>query len=88
MLLCPQSADPEGFAVEFGPTTVTTDDEGRFRLEAFTGEAYWIEARGSKKGDMDDGFHSPSKRIDVSENLRNVSLRLSQRGYFGSGCSK
>jgi hypothetical protein len=90
LLLCPQSADPEGFAVEFGPTQTTTDDDGRFQLEGFTGEVYWMEARGSKNiGSKGESvvLHSPSRKIVVNEDLKNVKLVLSENG-FSKGCGK
>lgn len=90
LLLCPQSADPEGYAVEFGPTQTTTDEDGRFRLEAFTGEVYWIEARGSKKAGAKEKqavLHSPSRRIAVADDVKNVKLVLSESG-LSKGCGK
>jgi hypothetical protein len=90
LLLCPQSADPEGFAVEFGPTQTTTDEEGRFQLEAFTGEVYWIEARGSKTIGAKDKqvvLRSPSRRIAAGEDVKSVKLVLSESG-FSKGCGK
>ncbi len=90
LLLCPQSADPEGFAVESSPTQTTTDDDGRFQLEAFTGEVYWIGARGSKKAGAKDKpvvLHSPSRRIAVVDDLKNVKLALSENGLT-KGCGK
>jgi hypothetical protein len=90
LLLCPQSADPEGFAVEFGPTQTTTDEDGRFRLEAFTGEVYWIEARGSKRAGAKDAqaaLHSPSRRVAAGDDLKNVRLVLSESG-LSKGCGK
>ena len=89
MLLCPQSAAADGLAVEFSPTVTLTGGEGKFRLEGFTGEVYWIEARGAKAGGESDGerLHSPPKRIAVNENLKNLKLVLSEKG-FGAGCEK
>jgi hypothetical protein len=89
MLLCPRSAVPDGFAVEFGPTSGGTDEQGRFRLEGFTDEAYWIEARGkrgSKKGGLIEA-HSQSKRIVVTDNLKGIKLILSEKGRIG-GCGR
>jgi hypothetical protein len=85
MLLCPQSREPDGFSIEFSPTRATTDDSGNFKLEGFTGETYWIEARASSESALANGFHSPSQKIAVSENIKNISLTLSEKGYFG-GC--
>lgn len=90
MLLCPQSSKPDGFAVEFSPTRTRTDERGQFRLEGFTGETYWIEARGSKESSKKEDMieaHSPSRKIVLSENLRNINLVLSEKGFFG-GCGK
>lgn len=90
MLLCPQGVGPGGFAVEFSPTTTSTDEQGRFRLQGFTGESYWIEARGSKQAGKEDEsveFHSPSKQLLLNENLKNIQLILSEKG-FTAGCGK
>jgi hypothetical protein len=90
LLLCPRSADPEGFAVEFGPTQTTTDEDGRFQLEAFTGEVYWVEARGSKKAGAKGesvALHSPPKRVAAGDDVKNVRLVLSESG-FSKGCGK
>ena len=90
MLLCPRSAKPDGFAVEFSPTSTHTDEQGRFQLEGFTGEIYWLEARGSKKGRKKDEFiklRSPSRKIVLSENLKSIKLVLSENGFNG-GCGK
>jgi hypothetical protein len=90
LLLCPRSADPEGFAVESSPTRTTTDEDGRFQLEAFTGEVYWIEARGSKKAGAKEKqvvLRSPSRRIAVGDDVKNVRLVLSESG-FSKGCGK
>lgn len=90
MLLCPRSAKPDGFAVEFSPTSTRTNEQGQFQLEGFTGEVYWLEARGSKKGRKKDELievHSPSRKIVLSDNLKNLKLILSGNG-FTSGCGK
>jgi hypothetical protein len=91
MLLCPQSAKQDGFRVEFSPTRTVTDEQGRFRLEGFTGEVYWLEARGRIKWDEDGiptGVHSPSNKIILNESLKGVRVVLSEQGFFGSGCGK
>ena len=90
ILLCPQSSRPNGFRVEFSPTSVRTDGEGKFKLEGFTGEEYWLEARGSKEGykvDSLDGnkFYSPPKKIVLTENLKDIKVALSENGFSG-GC--
>jgi SdrD B-like domain len=90
MLLCPQSAKEDGFAIEFMPTATRTDEEGRFQLEGFAGEAYWIEARGSQKGRNKDEYnevHSPSKKMVISEDVKNLKLVLSEDG-FTHDCTK
>lgn len=90
MLLCPRSGKPGSFVVEFSPTIARTDEQGRFQLEGFTGEIYWLEARGSKKGSKKDEFievHSPSREIVLSDNLTNIKLVMSKNG-FSSGCGK
>jgi hypothetical protein len=90
MLLCPRSSRPDGLAVEFSPTDTTTDEQGRFRLQGFTGETYWLEARGTRKSGRDDEdyeFHSPSKKLVLTGNLRNIEIVLSEKG-LGDGCGK
>lgn len=84
-LLCPQSTAPNGFAIEFMPPDTKTDKEGRFRLEGFTGETYWIEARGSKGPDENDAMHSQSRKLSIKDNVKNLKLKLSKAGFFG-GC--
>src|SRR5262249_31203130 len=84
MLLCPRSAKQGGFVVEFMPSTVRTDDLGRFQMEGFTNEVYWIEARGSKKDTKKDALievHSLSKRMAPIEGLRGIKLVLSEKGF-------
>lgn len=90
MLLCPQSAKRDGYHIEFTPTSAQTDAQGRFKLEAFTGETYWLEARGTKQeGNRDDSveMHSPAKKITLSEHLKDVQIVLSENG-FSKGCEK
>jgi hypothetical protein len=90
MLLCPQSARPEGFAVEFSPPTALTDEEGRFRLEGFAGETYWLEARGSKEGDRKGEYvamHSTPLKLSLGAGTKEVRLVLSESGFSG-GCGK
>lgn len=89
-LLCPQSTAPDGLAIEFSPTTTYTDNQGRFRLEGFTGETYWIEARGSREGKKPDeeiAMHSPSRKLSLSDSVKNLKLTLSENGGFGDSCS-
>ena len=88
-LLCPQSTKPNGFTIESGPTSTHTDNEGRFRLEGFTGETYWIEARGSKAGKSPNenvAMHSPPRKLSIKDNVKNLKLTLSKAGRFGGGC--
>ena len=82
-LLCPRSTKPGGFAIEFGAQSTESDETGRFRIQGFTGETYWIEARGEGS---DGAFHSPSKRAVITDNIANLKLVLSEKGSFGSGC--
>ena len=83
MLLCPENSRPDGFRVEFGPTSGKTDENGNFKLEAFTGETYWIEARASGENVE---FHSRSRQIQVTDHVRDLRVVLSEKGYFGEGC--
>src|SRR5262249_5726409 len=86
MLLCPESSKQDGFIVEFRPTAAHTDEQGRFRLEGFTGEVYWLEARGPIKwddGGKPTGLRSPSKKITLNESLKDVRLALSEQDSFG-----
>jgi hypothetical protein len=89
LLLCPRSTEPNGFAIEFSPTSTHTDNEGRFRLEGFTGETYWLEARGSKAGKSPNEnapMHSPSRKLSINDNVKNLKLTLAKVGRFGGGC--
>ena len=89
MLLCPQSKKPDGFVVEFGPTSAKTDEQGRFRLEGFIGQTYWLEARGYKPGKKEGeeiGMHSQASKLSLEGELTNVKLKLAQPEYFGAGC--
>ena len=78
-LLCPRSTAPNGVVVEFGPSQATTDEKGHFRLEAITGETYWLEARGEE-------VHSASRKLSVTDNVKNLKVRVSEEGAFGAGC--
>lgn len=80
MLLCPQSSRPSGYTVEFTPTSTKTDKDGNFKLEGFTNEVYWLEARGSD----DNVTHSPLKKIVLTGSLKNIKLVLSENGLSGS----
>ncbi|HYX27522.1 MAG TPA: hypothetical protein VE863_03065, partial [Pyrinomonadaceae bacterium] len=56
-------------------------------LEAFTGESYWIEARAASEGDIaKGGFHSGRRKIVVTDNVKDLKVVLSEKGYFGTGC--
>jgi prealbumin domain-containing protein len=88
-LLCPRSTTPDGFAIEFSGRNTQTDKEGRFRLEAFTGETYGLEARGSKAGKIpsnDPEMHSPSRTLSITDDVKNLKLTLSTVGRAGIGC--
>jgi hypothetical protein len=80
-LLCSRSINPEGFAFDVGQISTEADGQGRFRLEGFTNEIYWIEAsafkKGSRKGELIETT-SPSRKIVLSENLTNIRLVLSR----------
>lgn len=82
-LLCPRSTTPNGLIVEFMPPSTRTDNEGRFRLEGFIGEIYWIESRGEKLGNEK---HSPSRKLSITQNVKNLKLMLSKDGYSGDSC--
>lgn len=91
MLLCPRTASPDGLVIEFMPSTTRTDEQGRFRLEGFTGETYWIEARGASESSKKDSYiemHSASRKLTLSEDLTKIKLVLSEGGLFGSACEK
>ena len=91
MLLCPGSAKADGFTIEFHPTETRTDENGHFELEGFTGEFYWLESRASKKVDSHSGksieVPSPSRKIALTDNLKNLRLILSEKGLSNS-CGK
>jgi len=89
---CPQNLDPAGFTVEFLSGTVWTDDEGRFPLEGFTCEVYWLGARGVKQGDTGKQagwMNAQSKKIILTDNLKDLKVVLSEKGFSsGGGCGK
>ena len=90
MLLCPQSPLPQGLNVEFGPPRTRTDERGIFRLQGFKGHSYSIEARAEKaapSGLTRSELHSPSQQLLLKEDLRNVKLVISEKGFTG-GCSE
>jgi hypothetical protein len=90
MLLCPQGAGPDGLAVEFSPPTTRTDQQGRFRLEGFTAQTYWLEARGSAEGDKKGEhveMHSRPRKLSPSAETKDLKLVLSEKGSHG-GCEK
>ncbi len=91
LLLCPRSASPEGFVVEYSPTRTLTDVQGRFRLEGFKGETYWLEARSPREGDDTNGapadMHSPPRKLTLGAGQKEVRLTLSESGRAG-GCGK
>jgi hypothetical protein len=82
-LFCPRSTTPDGLIVEFLRPYTHTDNEGRFRLEAFAGETYWLEARGEKAGNE---LHSPSRKLSINQNVKNLKLRLAKDGDSVDSC--
>ena len=88
MLLCPQSAKAGGFAVESSPPRVQTDEEGNFELVGFTGEVYWLEARAGEtdaNAQKSVSLHSAPKKLTVIENIKDLRLSLTEKGFSG-GC--
>ena len=88
MLLCPRSVTPNGHAIELMPPRVKTDENGRFVLEGFTGEAYWLEARATKEqnGKWIE-LHSPIRKIVPTVNVDDLKVVLSELG-FSKGCGQ
>jgi len=87
LLKCPTGLASNGLAIESGAVSVETDENGKFKFEAFTGETYWLEARGTKSdnnGEEIDKF-SPPVKILVENNLTNQKITLSKNGFSG-GC--
>lgn len=85
LLLCPRSSTPEGLVIYFY-SRGETDAEGRFRIEAFTGESYIMQARARKEGKKEDELvemHSLPQKISTGESVKGLKLRLSEKGYFG-----
>lgn len=81
-LLCPRSTTSNGSIIEFNPTGARTDKEGRFRLEGFTSETYWIQARGVKANE-NVAKNSPSLKLSINQNVKNLKLTLSKTAGFG-----
>ena len=91
MLLCPRNIKPDGFVVEYGPMSRTTDEQGHFRLEGFAGETYWLEARGRKDGKKQGEqieMHSGTRKLGLQGDLKDLRVLLNQAGYFGAGCDE
>jgi len=87
-LYCPASSEADGLTLDNWPAVTRTDELGRFKLEGFSGETYWIEARGSKQGRSEAEtvqVHSRARRIAMANNLSGLSLVMSENG-FGEGC--
>ena len=88
LLLCQQSSTPDGLGLDFS-TRSLTDEQGRFRLQAFKGETYLLEARGRQvaKDELIE-MHS-SLRISAGESVKDVKLMLTNNGHFSRGdCGK
>ena len=88
LLLCPQNAKTDGYTIEFTPPGVRTDEQGNFELQAFTGEAYWLEARFEQLGKYfadTKYFTSPGSKIVVRDNLDNLKLVLAEGETRGCG---
>ena len=87
-LTCAQSSTADGLTVYFWQRT-QTNNEGRFRIEAFTGESYVIMARGRKKNGELVEMHSPNRKIAAGESVKELKLTLSEDGlYSKERCSK
>lgn len=90
MLLCPQGTRPGGLVLDSRLKETKTDEDGRFRLAAFTGEVYWLGARGVMKGPREGQYstrHSPTRKLVIADNLSDADLILSEQGY-DVGCGK
>ncbi len=88
LLLCPRSSEPGGHSIESHPPRTLTDEQGLFRIGALTGETYWIEARGARKSSdkrREIEFASKSRKLVVTEDLKDITLVLSLEGR-GGGC--
>jgi hypothetical protein len=87
--LCPRSGRPGGQVLEFGAVETKTDEEGRFKLQGFKGNIYWLEARGRKRdarGEGAIGNHSQTRRIILRKDLTGVNVSLSLPGFSGNSC--
>ena len=91
MLLCPQSTDQEGYRLNSDPSSTKTDEHGRFRLEGLSGDTYWLFAKGrgegKKQGEQVEA-HSTSQKISVTDNLKNLKIKLSRLGNFSGFCGE
>lgn len=89
LFLCPRSGRPGGQVLEFGAVRAKTDEEGRFRLQGFKGNIYWLEARGQRPDARGEGAienHSQTRRIILRKDLTGVNVSLSLPGFSGNGC--
>jgi len=70
------------YAYAYNPDDKLLSTEGRFRLEGFTSETYWIQARGSKANE-NVAKNSPSLKLSINQNVKNLKLTLSKAEGFG-----
>ncbi len=91
MLLCQQSTDQEGYRLNSDPSATKTDEHGRFRLEGVTGDTYWVFAKGKREGkkwgEQVEG-HSTSQKISLTDNLKNLKIKLSRLGNSIGFCGE
>lgn len=87
-LRCPTGLASNKSAIEFGAKSTETDEDGKFRLEVFAGETYWLDATIQKPIGKDEFFEysSKSKKIIVTENIRNEKLVILKRNSSGEPC--
>jgi hypothetical protein len=91
MLLCPKSTQSDGHTLDyFGSPIVSTDDQGRFRLQGFKGIQYRLEARSNKIIPVQKTnvpMHSPTRQITLEEDLNNIKITLVE-GFINEGCGQ
>jgi hypothetical protein len=87
-LRCPTGLASNRLAIEFGAKSTETDDNGKFRLEVFAGETYWLDASILKPAGKDTfrEYYSKSKRILVKENVRNEKLVILKKNGASETC--
>lgn len=86
MLHCRQSTQNTGYLLGFWDPETKTDRQGRFRLQGFSGETYWLEASATALVTtlrIPVGMHSPPVHIAPQADVQDIKLTISEPGFAG-----